>query len=584
MISVNIPQQTIEYVKDRTDITELVSGYIKLEKRGRNYVGLCPFHNEKTPSFSVSPEKQICHCFGCKKGGNVFQFLMEIENISFSESVKRLGKPLGVEIAANESRVDDNDMQFIKMHEHITDLFHHILIHTNEGEAALSYLIERGFTSDIIKKEKIGLAPKMSSFTKNAILEKGFTEEAAFSAGLLSRNEENFSYYDRFVNRIMIPIKNHQDYVIGFTARSIDGSEPKYLNTPETKVFQKRHLLFNLSDARKSIRQQDEVILMEGHLDVLKVKSVNVENIVGLMGTALSDENINLLDRLATNVTLMFDGDNAGATATMSIGEQLLKHGLNTFVIQLPRGMDPDEFIVENGEEAFRNLVKNEKRHYVHFLSEKLLNESMHNDLAYSQNLGTLIDALKYVDDGAIKSRLIMHISERYDIEKSQIENKLPVRTTVKRESGIQQIERLSIREKKERYFLKALINDKSLFEYCRDLIDDEVLTSQQYYGIFKGLCSYFDDHDTFEVSSFIQQIPNELLEVVINIDNLKIQSDVSRDEIDDYLNDLSGKRNSNREKKILFARLAEAEAENDIDLQASIMQQLLEINSRYKS
>ena len=580
----SIPQETIEYIRERTDITDLVSGYLKLEKRGRNYVGLCPFHDEKTPSFSVSPEKQICHCFGCKKGGNVFQFLMEIENISFAESVKRLGKPLGVDISANESRVDDDDMQFIKMHEHVSDLFHHILMHTNEGSTALNYLLERGFSSELLKREKIGLAPKMSTFTKNAILEKGFTEEAAYSAGLLSRNETNFSYYDRFVNRIMIPIKNHQNYIVGFTARSLDGSEPKYLNTPETKVFQKRHLMFNLSDARKSIRSQDEIILMEGHLDVLKVKSLNIENIVGLMGTALSDENINLLNRLASNVTLMFDGDGAGQRATVEIGETLLKHGLNTFVIQLPGGMDPDEYIETNGAEAFRYLVKNEKRHYIHFLSEKLLNESMNNDLAFSQNINTLTDLLTYVNDDAIKSRLILHISERYGMDKSQIESKLPVRTSQKRESVIQHTEKLSIREKKERYFLKALINDKSLFEYSKDRVDREVLTSDHYYGIFKGLCNYFDTHDAFEVSSFIHQLPNELIEVVINIDNLRIQSEVSRDEIDDYLDDLSGQRNSTREKQILFARLREAEADNDIDLQAQLMQQLLEINTRYKS
>ncbi|CAM4142221.1 DNA primase [Lacicoccus alkaliphilus] len=580
----SIPQETIEYVRERTDITDLVSGYLKLEKRGRNYVGLCPFHDEKTPSFSVSPEKQICHCFGCKKGGNVFQFIMEIENISFTESVKRLGKPLGVEISANESRVDDDDMQFIKMHEYVSELFHHILMHTNEGAEALNYLLERGFPSDLLKKEKVGLAPKMSSFTKNAILEKGFTEEAAYSAGLLSRNETNFSYYDRFVNRIMIPIKNHQNYIVGFTARSLDGAEPKYLNTPETKVFQKRHLMFNLSDARKSIRSQDEIILMEGHLDVLKVKSLKIENIVGLMGTALSEENINLLNRLASNVTLMFDGDGAGRQATMDIGETLLKYGLNTFVIQLPGGMDPDEYIEKNGGEAFRYLVKNEKRHYIHFLAENLLNESMNNDLAFSQNINILTDLLAFVSDEAIKSRLIMHISEAYDIDKSQIESKLPVRTSQKRESVIQHTERLSIRQKKERYFLKALMNDKNLFDYARDRVDIEVLTSEQYYGIFKGLCNYFDTHDTFEVSSFIHQLPNDLLEVVINIDNIRIQSEVSKDEIDDYLDDLSGKRNSNKEKQILFARLREAEADNDIDLQAQIMQQLLDINSRYKS
>ena len=306
-----IPEETIENIRTQTDIIDLVSSYIKLERRGRNYVGLCPFHDEKTPSFSVSPDKQIAHCFGCKKGGNVFQFLMEIENISFTEAAKKLGEPLDIKIETGEIEVDQGDMSQIKMHEYMTDLYHHLLMNTNEGNQPLQYLLDRGFTTDLIRQEKIGFAPAMSYFAKNALLEQGYNEESAYQAGLLSRNEENFSYYDRFVGRIMIPIKNHQGNHIGFTARSIDGSEPKYLNTPETDIFKKRELFFNLSDARKHIRKMDNVILMEGHMDVLKVKMTNVQHIVGTMGTELSRENLTLLKRLSSNTTIMFDGDKA---------------------------------------------------------------------------------------------------------------------------------------------------------------------------------------------------------------------------------------------------------------------------------
>ena len=227
-----IPEETIAKIKDETDITELVASYIKLERRGRNYVGLCPFHDEKTPSFSVSPEKQIAHCFGCKKGGNVFQFLMEIESMSFSEAAAKLGEPLNIKIDTETSNVAEGDMTLIRMHDYMTDLYHHLLMNTNEGEKPLQYLLDRGFSTDLIRAEKIGFAPNMSYFAKNALLEQGYNEETAYQAGLLSRNEENFSYYDRFVGRIMIPIKNHQGHHVGYTARSIDGSEPKYLNTP----------------------------------------------------------------------------------------------------------------------------------------------------------------------------------------------------------------------------------------------------------------------------------------------------------------------------------------------------------------
>lgn len=582
-----VPDETVNKVKNGTDIVELVSSYVKLEKRGRNYVGLCPFHNEKTPSFSVSPDKQICHCFGCKKGGNVFQFLMEIESLNFSEAVKKLGEPLGVSITTEESRVDESDMTLIKMHEYLTDLYHHVLMHTNEGEEALKYLTDRGFSADIIKKEKIGITPNMRDFTKNALLNQNFSMESAYQAGLVSRNEENFSYYDRFVSRIMIPIKNHQNYIVGYTARSLDGSEPKYLNTPETPVFQKRELLFNLSDARKFIRKQDEIILMEGHLDVIKVKMTDVQNIVGLMGTALSGENINLIKRLASNVTLMFDSDNAGRKAATSVGETLLFEGLNVFIIQLPEGEDPDEYIEKHGREKFEQLVQKQKRHFVHFQADHLLDESMENDLSYTQNLNKLINYLKYVPGNTLKERIITHISDSYKVSKEHILSSIPSQTEnvnyFEPPAEPQMKIALSTREKKERYFLKALSRDKSLFIQFKDEVSTEVLTSPVYYGIFKGLCTYYEKFEDYDVSMINQYVSEECFEALLDLDSIKIHDDVSKDELNDYLGDLSGIRNSTRDKQLIYLQLKEAEQSNDVDRQIELMQKLVEINSRHK-
>lgn len=582
-----VPDETVNKVKNGTDIVELVSSYVKLEKRGRNYVGLCPFHNEKTPSFSVSPDKQICHCFGCKKGGNVFQFLMEIESLNFSEAVKKLGEPLGVSITTEESRVDESDMTLIKMHEYLTDLYHHVLMHTNEGEEALKYLTDRGFSADIIKKEKIGITPNMRDFTKNALLNQNFSMESAYQAGLVSRNEENFSYYDRFVSRIMIPIKNHQNYFVGYTARSLDGSEPKYLNTPETPVFQKRELLFNLSDARKFIRKQDEIILMEGHLDVIKVKMTDVQNIVGLMGTALSGENINLIKRLASNVTLMFDSDNAGRKAATSVGETLLFEGLNVFIIQLPEGEDPDEYIEKHGREKFEQLVQKQKRHFVHFQADHLLDESMENDLSYTQNLNKLINYLKYVPGNTLKERIITHISDSYKVSKEHILSSIPSQTEnvnyFEPPAEPQMKIALSTREKKERYFLKALSRDKSLFIQFQDEVSTEVLTSPAYYGIFKGLCTYYEKFEDYDVSMINQYVSEECFEALLDLDSIKIHDDVSKDELNDYLGDLSGIRNSTRDKQLIYLQLKEAEQSNDVDRQIELMQKLVEINSRHK-
>ncbi|CAM4175591.1 DNA primase [Jeotgalicoccus halotolerans] len=580
-----IPEETIAKIKDETDITELVASYIKLERRGRNYVGLCPFHDEKTPSFSVSPDKQIAHCFGCKKGGNVFQFLMEIENMSFAEAAAKLGEPLNIKIDTETSSVKESDMTLIRMHDYMTDLYHHLLMNTSEGEKPLQYLLDRGFSTELIRSEKIGFAPNMSYFAKNALLEQGYNEETAYQAGLLSRNEENFSYYDRFVGRIMIPIKNHQGHRVGYTARSIDGSEPKYLNTPETEIFKKRELFFNLNDARKHIRKLDNIILMEGHLDVLKVKMTKVQHIVATMGTELSQENLNLLERLSSNVTIMFDGDSAGQNATLKVGDTLLKRGMNVYVQKIPKKMDPDEYIETYGKEKFEQFIADEQQHYLHFKAEVLRHESKENDMKFTQNLTLLANDLKYITDSLTAERLVATISSIFGVNKHALSGQIPAPVRQKSDYAVPGPveQQLSLRQKKERYVTRIMMTNREFLLEYRGTLDANVLTYGPYYDIIRGLCAYFEVHTVFDLSLALNYLDPALTDTLIELDGMSIHEDVSHSEINDYLEDLSGIRNSENKKQELNRRLEIAERENDIELQIKLTQELIELNRIYK-
>lgn len=580
-----IPEETIAKIKDETDITELVASYIKLERRGRNYVGLCPFHDEKTPSFSVSPEKQIAHCFGCKKGGNVFQFLMEIESMSFSEAAAKLGEPLNIKIDTESSNVAEGDMTLIRMHDYMTDLYHHLLMNTSEGEKPLQYLLTRGFSTELIRAEKIGFAPNMSYFAKNALLEQGYNEETAYQAGLLSRNEENFSYYDRFVGRIMIPIKNHQGHHVGYTARSIDGSEPKYLNTPETEIFKKRELFFNLNDARKYVRKLDNIILMEGHLDVLKVKMTKIRHIVATMGTELSQENLNLLERLSSNVTIMFDGDSAGRKATLKVGDTLLKRGLNVYVQKIPDKMDPDEYIETFGAEKFEQFIQDQQQHYLHFKAEVLRNDAKENDMKFTQHLNLLANDLQYVSDHLTAERLIGTISSIFGVDKEALSVKIPAPVRQETNHAVPESHRqqLSRRQKKERYMTRIMMKNREYLKEYSDSLNENVLTYRPYYDIIRGLCDYFEAHTVFDLSLALNYLDPALTDTLIELDGMSIHEDVSHSEINDYLEDLSGIRNSENEKQELYRKLEIAERENDFELQIKLTQKLIELNRTYK-
>lgn len=582
-----IDQSVINEIKDKTDILDLVSEYVKLEKRGRNYIGLCPFHDEKTPSFTVSEDKQICHCFGCKKGGNVFQFTQEIKDVPFVEAVKELGERVNIKVDVGQtqynqqSQMASDDLKMIEMHELIRDYYHYALMKTVEGEEALNYLRQRGFTDELIKQRQIGYAPDSSHFCHDFLEKKGYDIELAYEAGLLSRNEENFSYYDRFRNRIMFPLKNAQGRIVGYSGRTYNNQEPKYLNSPETPIFQKRRLLYNLDKARKSIRQNDEIVLLEGFMDVIKSDYAGLKQVVASMGTQLSQEHMTFLKKLTNNITLMFDGDYAGREATLKTGQALLQQGLNVYVIQLPSGMDPDEYIGKYGNEAFLNFVAKDKKAFVLFKVESHQDEINNNDLSYERHFREATHDIAQVQSTILRNKLIQDVANIFNMSPEMIYHEIgsnnmpqvaPAEYGYSPQSGSQLFNNLTKNEKAERALLKHFMKDKDTFINYYQKISDDDFTNKYFKSIFNILHDYFSEHDNYSISDVMQYIDsNELREAFIELDQYTLNDEPYENEIEDYI--LIINNNDDESIESLNHKLREAYRIGDVELQKYYLQ-----------
>lgn len=586
VIAMSIPQNVINEIKSKTDILDVVGEYVKLEKRGRNYIGLCPFHDEKTPSFTVSEDKQICHCFGCKKGGNVFQFIQEIENVSFTEAVKSLGERINIKIETasqqSEHHIASDDLAMIQMHEMLLDYYHYMLKKTVEGEAALNYLYERGFTDEMIDDRKIGYAPNTSHFATDFIQKKGYDVHLGYEAGLLSRNEVDFNYYDRFRDRIIFPLSNAQGRVVGFSGRTYTNQEPKYLNSPETPIFQKRKLLYNLNKARKSIRQQDEVIILEGFMDVIKVSSAGIQNVVASMGTQISDSHITFLKKMCGNITLMFDGDFAGIEATLKIGQNLIEHHFDVFVVQMPSKMDPDEYIEKYGPEQFKNFANREKKAFVTFKLKQHQNDILNNDLEYEKNYKTFITDASKIKSNILRNKVIQDASEVFkmsvDSLNKEIDRVSPKSSSHSKPISVQNSLNIVTNkyEKAECALLKHFINDKELFYSYYENIEAIDFTNAQFKSIFNILRDFYSEHEKFEVSEFMSYInQSELKEVLFYLIDYPLNREPFENEIIDYINIMTEHRYSESIES-LHNKLREATRIGDIESQKYFLEQIV--------
>lgn len=354
-----IPEEVIDAVRKHHDIVETVGKYVHLTKHGKYMKGLCPFHSEKTPSFTVTPELQIYHCYGCGKGGNVIRFVEEMEGYSFPEAVRVLAEDAGIPVtwASSESgKGTPQDMdrrKIIEAHELAAKLYHHLLNNTKQGYMAKQYLRERGFGDRLISQFMIGYAPEEWDVLARFLVKREFDPALMEKGGLLSAKADGSGFVDRFRSRIMFPIWDRDGKINAFAGRIIGEGQPKYLNSPETMLFTKSRTLYNLHNARPAIRKSKRVVLFEGYMDVIKSWSAGVKNGVATMGTALTEDHCTILKRMAEEVVLCYDGDDAGQAAANKSIPMLEAAGLKVSIAMLPKGKDPDEYITEYGPDAF---------------------------------------------------------------------------------------------------------------------------------------------------------------------------------------------------------------------------------------
>lgn len=356
-VSLIISEEIIRKVKESNDIVDIISENVKLKSSGRNYIGLCPFHHEKTPSFSVSKEKQIFRCFGCGEGGNVITFVMKYKNLDFIEAVKFLGERANIEINTEKSsslKNKDVNEKIYKINVHAARYF---FAQLRKNKNAMSYFLNRGISATTITKFGLGYAPEGWNNLLNFLKSKGYTELDMLNAGLITRSEKG-TFYDRFRNRVMFPVFDYKGNVIGFGGRVLDDSKPKYLNSPETAVFKKGTNLFGLNFAIRNLKSR-MIIIVEGYMDCIALHQYGITNVVASLGTALTSKQAKLLKRYAEKVIISYDADIAGQNATLRGLEILKNESFDIKVLTVPQGKDPDEFIRSNGTEAFLKLIDN---------------------------------------------------------------------------------------------------------------------------------------------------------------------------------------------------------------------------------
>jgi DNA primase len=359
----SIPDDKIQQMRDGYDIYELVSRYVQLKRSGANHVGLCPFHAEKSPSFSVNPGRQIFKCFGCGVGGDVFEFLMRIEGLNFPEAAQRIAAEMGIDIeerkaSAEEDRRRLEREKLQRVNAIAAEFFHRQLLDSAEAEACRQYLNKRGYGRTSAAEYQLGYAPDSWDALSNHLAQRGVDLAEARTLGLIRSRENADGDYDLFRNRLMFPIHDLSGRIVAFGGRILGEGQPKYINSPESPVYHKGQILFGLYGARQAIRQAAEVILVEGYFDQLALARAGVENAVATCGTALTNDHAQLIKRYAKRALLLFDNDKAGRSATFKSMDLLLPAGLETAVIDLDAGEDPDSFLQKRGKEAFAERLK----------------------------------------------------------------------------------------------------------------------------------------------------------------------------------------------------------------------------------
>lgn len=596
-----IPNEVIEQIRNANDIVDVIGEYVQLKKQGRNYVGLCPFHGEKTPSFSVTQEKQIFHCFGCHKGGNVVTFLMEMESFTFFEAIKHLAERAGIDLPSNsikeESSLSKENQQVLSAHEWLTKLYHHLIRFTKDGKEGLEYLQGRGVSEEAIDMFQLGYAPNTKDFTATFLEKKGFHSQLLVKYGLLVRNQDSDLVSDRFRGRVIFPIRNHLGKTVAFAGRAMEGQEPKYLNSPETDLFQKGKILYNFDLARKHIRKSNEVILFEGYMDVISAYQSGIENVVATMGTALTENQAKLLKRYVDTVIICYDGDNAGVEATYKASRLLQQVGCQVKIAYIKDKLDPDSYIKEYGGEAFNREVIGASQTFLNFYMRYLrkdFNLSLESDRI--QYVEEVLKEISTLESSVEREFYVKEISNEFSISMDSLLEEIK---QFREKSGIEKDKREKDRYTKkvqkssgkllpafhnaERTLLAYMLQNRAIAEKVQDELGAS-FNIDAHKIIATYLYAYYEEGNPEDVSMFMDRLTDDSVkQLLIQLAMIPTQADISDKEINDYLNIIRAESSTGVNIKQLKAEQRLAEQQNDPIRAAQIALKIIELQRQVK-
>ncbi len=457
-----ITKETIDKIFSTIRVEEIIGEYVQLKRAGSNFKGLSPFHEEKSPSFVVSPSKQIWKDFSSGKGGTAISFLMEIENFTYPEALRHAAKKYGIEIEENVREYSEEEKQsqterdlLYKIHEVANDFFQEQLWESEEGRAiGFSYFKERELRDDIIKKFQLGYSPeKKNAFTEFA-LEKGYSKEILEKSGLSIFPENTPSGIDRFRDRVIFPIHSFSGRVLGFGARILKNNvkTAKYLNSPETEIYHKSNVLYGLNQSKQAISRKNLCLLVEGYMDVVSLHQSGIENVVASSGTSLTTEQIKLIKRLTENVTILFDGDNAGIKASFRSIDMLLSEGMNIRVLLFPDGDDPDSFARKHPQEFVENFIDKEAKDFIDFKAEILLKDAGDDPIRKAESIRDIVKSVSFVQNALKREVYLKEVSNKFGLSEQSLFNELQIQTNV-----TQQESKPAIAEKKNHQKLEVV-------------------------------------------------------------------------------------------------------------------------------
>lgn len=436
-----ITKETIDKIFSTIRVEEIIGEYVQLKRAGSNFKGLSPFHEEKSPSFVVSPSKQIWKDFSSGKGGTAISFLMEIENFTYPEALRHAAKKYGIEIEENVREYSEEEKQsqterdlLYKIHEVANDFFQEQLWESEEGRAiGFSYFKERELRDDIIKKFQLGYSPeKKNAFTEFA-LEKAYSKEILEKSGLSIFPENTPSGIDRFRDRVIFPIHSFSGRVLGFGARILKNNvkTAKYLNSPETEIYHKSNVLYGLNQSKQAISRKNLCLLVEGYMDVVSLHQSGIENVVASSGTSLTTEQIKLIKRLTENVTILFDGDNAGIKASFRSIDMLLSEGMNIRVLLFPDGDDPDSFARKHPQEFVENFIDKEAKDFIDFKAEILLKDAGDDPIRKAESIRDIVKSVSFVQNALKREVYLKEVSNKFGLSEQSLFNELQIQTNV---------------------------------------------------------------------------------------------------------------------------------------------------------